>query len=195
MTNQIRQPDLNAPRFRPTRTSLLNEKFVLQFKAKYPQYKDIPNADIKSILVRFNNKLWEEVIKYRDGVELPQNLGYIFIGTCEPAKKFNQDYIASLKYNKQLSHRNFASDNYLAKIFYTNFSNKYRLVDREIWQFKGERNFTRAVGKHYPENWKNYIKVENYTYINELYKKRRFKERSIQEVSKLIDNYNEFDLN
>lgn len=195
MNNKVKKPDLKAPRFRPTRKGLLNEKFCKKFKDKYPQYKDIPDAQIKSILLRFNIKLWEEAITYRDGVELPENLGYIFIGTCNPAKKQNTDYVNSLKYDMQVSHRNFSSDNYLAKIFYTNFSNKYRLMDREIWQFKGARDFTRSVAKNYPENWKKYIKVENYMLINELFKKRTFKNKCIAEVAELTIEYNEFDLN
>jgi hypothetical protein len=195
MTSKIRKPDLNAPRFRPKRTSLLNEAFYTRFKKKYPQYKDVSNKLLKSVIVGFNKKLWETVIEYRDGVELPENIGYIFIGTCNPAKKNNPDYIKSLKYNQQVSHRNFASDNHLAKIFYTNFNNKYRLVDREIWQFKGERDFTRAVGREYPENWKKYIRVEPYMLINELYKKRMFRNNYIKEVSELTKDYNEFDLN
>jgi hypothetical protein len=68
-------------------------------------------------------------------------------------------------------------------------------MDREIWQFKGARDFTRSVAKHYPENWKKYVKVENYMLINELFKKRNFKDRYIKEVAELTIEYNEFDLN
>ena len=78
MTNYFKKPDLNAPRFRAKRTSILNESLYLKFKEKYPQYKDISNSTLKSIIVTFNKRIWENAIGNRDGTELPEVLGYIY---------------------------------------------------------------------------------------------------------------------
>ena len=44
--------------------------------------------------------------KNRDGVELPDSLGYIFIGTCPAAKTVNTNYALSKEYGKVLQNKN-----------------------------------------------------------------------------------------
>lgn len=193
--DKIKQPDLNAPRFRPIRTSILNKEFFKRFKKKYPQYKDKNDTELKKIIDEFNRLIWNQTIKNRDGVELPENLGYLFIGTCSPVvKKKNIDFSRSIKYNTRLKFRNFESDNYVAKIFYTNYASKYKFKNRQIWQFKGDRNFTRSVSKAYPENWKMYIQVENFQKINKFYKKSKARDYHAKKLEIDIINYNEFDM-
>lgn len=188
----INQLNLKGPRFRPTRTVTLGRDFLRRFKAKYPQYKSMHNEEIKAAVVRFHEVLSEKVILFRDGVELPEELGYIFIGTCMSPKKENVDFAASKKLNSRVKYRNFESDNYLAKIFYTNYSNKYRLVDREIWGFKAARKFTRLVGKTYPQEWKKYVQVENYRIINTIFKKRSVRDYYRAKTEVFTEDYNEF---
>ena len=50
---------------------------------------NIDNNKFKKIINLFNERIWKEVIENRDGVELPDSLGYIFIGTCPAAKSVN----------------------------------------------------------------------------------------------------------
>ena len=85
----------------------------------------------------------------RDGVELPDSLGYLFIGTCPPAKGVNTDYSLSKEYGKVLQNKNWETDGNIGKIFYTNYSTKYRFKNRELWQFTAVRNFKRSVAKKY----------------------------------------------
>ena len=92
-------------------------------------------------------RIWKEVIENRDGVELPDSLGYIFIGTCPAAKSVNIDYALSKKYGKVLQNKNWETDGKIAKIFYTNYSTKYRFKNRELWQFTAVRQFKKAVAK------------------------------------------------
>jgi hypothetical protein len=69
-----------------------------------------------------------------------------------------------------IQHRNWESDNYLAKLFYTNYyDSKYGFKFHEIWAFKGCREFTKEIGKAYPENWKKYIQVDHTLKISKLY--------------------------
>ena len=140
--------------------------------------------------------MWNQVIKNRDGVEFPEGLGFLFIGTCRPIKKNPRlDYVTSFKHNQRLKERNFESDNYVAKIFYTNYANKYKFRNRELWQFKGERDFTRTVSEHYPLNWKLYIQVENFQRINKLYQNSKGREYYAKKLETDIIGYNEFDMN
>lgn len=195
MITKIKKPDLGAPRFRPTRYNVLTKELLKKFREKFPQYKEYSDTEFRKIISTFNTLLWQSAITNRDGAEFPENLGYTFIGSCPSPKKFNTDQSASMKTGERVRHRNFESDNFLAKIFYTNYANKYKFQHRELWQFKGVRDFTRAVGQAYPENWKMYLQVDNLAHISKMYKKS-FKTRYIMKRNdNLIETYNEFEMN
>jgi hypothetical protein len=161
MINNFKKPDLNAPRYREKKLGLLNTKIINEFKEKYPAYKNIDNEKLKSIIKLYNKKLWQGVIDNRDGVELPDSLGYLFIGTCAPSKTVNTNYALSKEYGKVLQNKNWETDGNIGKIFYTNWSTKYRFKNREFWRFKACREFKRAVAKSYPENWNMYRVMKN----------------------------------
>ena len=120
--NTIKTPDRKAPRFKPDRHNVLDTKMVTRFKRKFPQYKNLDYSEIRKIIGTHNKLIWNTAIEFRDGAEFPDLLGYIFIGTCPSAKKFNTDMKKSMELGQRVRHRNFASDNHLAKIFYTNYA-------------------------------------------------------------------------
>lgn len=189
-----KKPDVKAPRFRIDSPGILDEKFYKAFKKKYPQYQKYSNKELGDIISMFNGKLWQEVIDNRDGIELPESLGYIFVGTCpSPIVRKNSDFGES---NKTLVHtriKNYETNGYLAKIFYSNYSSKYVFMFREIWEFKGARQFTRAVSAAYRKDWKKYIVVENDRLISKLYKKVKAIQWSIENSKIIPENYNEFE--
>jgi hypothetical protein len=194
----IKAPDVKAPRVRLKAKRLINNEFYNSFKKKHPQFKDVPNATLKKIIITFNTELWNTAINTRDGVEMPEGLGYVFIATCQPSTKRNNINIkASLASGVAVKHRNLMSDNYLAKIFYTNFANKYKFMHRELWAFTGCRDFKRSVSKTYPEKWMNYIQVTNGEKVRDRYKKAKRIELIIKKQalnSLATDNYNEFQI-
>lgn len=209
MIKEFKKPDLSSPRCRGGVYHIIKKsnnqylkgkhtpQFLKEFKEKYPQYKDVSMENVLNILETFHGKLWEYALHNRDGIELPEGLGYIFIGTCASAKKYNVDFGNSIKEGFTLRHRNFESDNYLAKIFYTNFSSKYKFKNREMWYFKATRNFKRSVPKVYKENWKTYVQVESGRNISKYLKNAKkvsfFKNKRKNYI--VDDSYNEFDLN
>ena len=188
MNKNFKKPDLNAPRFREKRLSLLNKNLLEEFKEKYPKYGSISNEKLKSIIKLYNENLWEGVIKYRDGVELPDSLGYLFIGTCSPAKytKTNINYAMSSQYNKVLQNNNWETDGNIGKIFYTNASAKYKFKNRELWKFEACRKFKRSVASEYPKDWTKYTIVQNKYQIAHLYQDKL--------KSSDLENYNEFEI-
>ena len=194
----FKKPDLNAPRKRESIYSIYNANFLKKFKKENPEYKNVSNSDLKKILHVFNGSLWDHAINNRDGVELPENLGFIFLGTCISPKKYNTDFGRSIK-DGDIRHRqkNFDSDNFLAKIFYTNFANKYKFKNRELWKFEAVRDFKRSVSKVYPNNWKIYVQVENNRNISkymEAYKRTEWIKHT-RDTFVIDPLYNEFDLN
>ena len=103
MINNFKKPNLNAPRYREKRLGLLNYETIKEFKDKKPLYSKIDNSKLKQIIKTYNIKLWKAVIENRDGVELPDSLGFLFIGTCPSSKTVNTNYALSQKVWKGLT--------------------------------------------------------------------------------------------
>tara|TARA_R110001632_G_scaffold43724_1_gene111184 strand:+ start:490 stop:1056 length:567 start_codon:yes stop_codon:yes gene_type:complete len=187
MINNFKKPNLNAPRHRQKRLGLLNEQIIKEFKEKKPLYSNIDSVKLKKIIKIYNAKLWNGVIDNRDGVELPDSLGYLFIGTCPSSKSINTNYVLSNQYGKVLQNKNWETDGNLAKIFYTNYSTKYRFKNRELWRFEACRDFKRTVAKKYPSNWTKYVVMKNKYKVAHLY------DANPEETSKALLDYNEFE--
>ena len=82
------------------------------------------------------------------------------------------DYSLSKKYGKVIQNKNWDTDGNVGKIFYTNYSPKYRFKTRELWQFTAIRQFKRAVAKIYPTQWKKYIKMKKKIRVADMYKRK-----------------------
>ena len=191
---QFRKPDLNAPRYRAKCLDVLKKDFYKQFREAHPKLKHLTDKDIKNIIREVNGKTWQMVVDERDGIELPEQLGYIFIGSCPAPKKENPNYHISKQLEKVIQHRNWESDQYLAKIFYTNSATKYRFQFSRLWGFSPVRQFSRTVGKTYPENYTKYLVVDDHKNINTIFRKKSYKLK-MQEIEKeMLKTYNEFDL-
>lgn len=193
MSREYKKPDLNAPRYRPKKLNLTNADFYNKFIEDNPKHSHLTIKQFKDIITSFNGKIWEGVVKERDGVQLPEQLGYIFIGSC-PRKKSNVDFSKSGEHGVVLQNQNWESDQYIAKIFYTNYETKYRFKNHELWGFKGLRDFTRAVGKAYPKEWKKYVQVDNLMKISRLFRMEKFKQFKTDETVDLLKTYDEFNL-
>jgi hypothetical protein len=185
-------PDLHASRLRIKPKRILTKDFIAEFKEKHSEFSTLDDKTIKKIVMKFNENIWKEVIEYRDGVELPESLGYLFIGTCTFNRDTNVNYGLSVKYGKEIKNRNLESDSKLAKIFYTNYQTKYKFANRELWGFQSVRQFKRSVAKEYPVSWQKYIVVDSYKKVSEMFSKAMRKaggKKQDQEVLKLYDEF------
>lgn len=193
MAKVFKKPDLTAPRYRPKKLNLTNVDFYNKFIQDNPKYSNLSLEDFKKIISTFNGEIWKTAINDRDGIELPEQLGYIFIGSC-PRKKSNIDFSKSKEYGTNIQHQNWESDNFTAKIFYTNYETKYRFSNHDLWGFKGVRNFTRTVGQTYPLEWKKYLMVDNLIKVSRVFRKEKRKQIKKQETEILLEEYDEFNL-
>jgi hypothetical protein len=191
---EFKKPDVTAPRFRPDVQSVMNKKFFDSFRKKYPKYKDLTDSELRKIGKTFNQILYQAVIDTRDGVELPEQLGWIFIGTCQQSKKQNTDFAKSKQYGVRVSNNNWATDGKLAKIFFSNFAPKHKIKNREYWKFVACREFKRSVAKTYPENWNIYAEVEPTKQANLVYSKAFYKDLKTKEENEALKTYNEFEI-
>ena len=189
-----RQPDLNAPRFRKDNFNIFSDKEFKKNLNTLKLSKKYNIIEMKNIIKTFNETVWENVIDNRDGVKLPENLGILFVGTCQPKRKSkNVDFKSTVDYNKVIQHRNWESDDYLAKIFCTTFHNKRSVKNRELWSFKASRNFSRSVSKAYPSNWNMYHKIDPNKQISYLFEMAKIELTKNAENERLLEVYNEFE--
>lgn len=192
MNKQFNKPDLHAPRFRPKRTNILNKALFNDFLEKFPEYNGITLEQFKSIIHTFNEELYNGIIQNRDGVELPEGLGFVFMGTCPSAKKQNIDIKKSIEYGVAATHQNWDSDHNLLKIFYTNHTSKYPLLHKQVWAFKAVKQFRKAASDAYKEQWPRYIVVDPMQKISAMFTKMRKRDFIAEEVKNIPDDYNEF---
>jgi hypothetical protein len=191
---EIKKPDIKGPRYRPEVHNIMNKEFFDSFRQKHPKYKNLNDADLRNIGKAFNRLVFQTVIDTRDGVQLPESIGWLFVGTCQQSKKYNIDFAKSHQYGVTVSNKNWATDGKLAKIFYTNHAPKIRIKNREFWKFIACREFKRAVAKGYPENWQMYIVADPTKKIEHTYSNTRYKEFKARQTAKTLETYNEFDL-
>lgn len=189
----FKKPDLNGPRYRPKKQNILNIDLHKRFLEKYPKYKGVVSHEqMKDIVTSFNTAIWEEVIDNRDGVELPEQLGYVFIGTCPKKIHSNIDYKTSGELGIKVQNQNWESDQYLAKIFYTNYENKYSFRFHELWSFVGVRDFKRSVAKTYPKEWKKYIMMDDTQQTSKIFRKQVVKDFMKNNIEIIPESYDEF---
>jgi hypothetical protein len=188
---EYKEPDVKGPRFKQGSVNIINDAFVKEFKEKYPKYKDLSKSEMGVIIRKYNETVWKEVIENRDGVQLPEGVGILFIATCKSPIRQNIDFSKSKKYGVTVTNKNWETDGKLAKIFYTNYNTSFRFQNRECYGFIACRDFKRTVAKVYPENWNMYVTVEPTKKLRDNYKKQVYKEKL--RAKQLID-YNEFDL-
>lgn len=190
----FRKPDLSAIRYRIKRKNIISDEYYESFIKKHPNCKNISKKDLRRIVTAFNTKIWEQIIQYRDGIELPEGLGNIFVGSCPRVEKENIDYGKSIKYGTKVTHKNYDTDGHVSKIFYTNYSVKYKIKDRNLWGFSACRFFKRAVTKAFKEDFKKYIVVDNTTKVSHLYVKNFQKEKMQMKTNAALEFYDEFDM-
>lgn len=191
---EFKKPDVKAPRFRPEAHHVLNKEFFEMFKKKYPKYKKLDNSLLKTIIKKFNTNVYQTVIDKRDGVQLPEMIGWLFIGTCQQSKKKNIDFAKSNKYGVTVTNKNWETDGKLAKIFFSSYAPKHKMRNKEFWGFTASREFKRSVAKSYPENWNIYVVVDATTKLRQTYQKSMQKDYLLKKQSEALETYNEFDL-
>lgn len=194
MKQYVKSPDLNAPRYRKRPYHVDKSKLHKEFIKKYPEYKGLTSPQFKEIIYQFNELTRDAAVKERSGIALPEGLGHIFIGSCKPStRRGNVSPVLSSKHNQKVKNTNMHTDSKVCKIFYTNYIEKYRFKNRDLWTFSGHRNFTRSASKAFTEHWERYVIVEPYMKVNNMYRKRKNRDYAKMKEKETLDSYNEFE--
>jgi hypothetical protein len=198
MKTTFKKPDLSAPRFRPSKHVVLTKELYKKFLKANPDY-DITYENFKKIITTFNKNIVQGAIDNRSGIELPQNIGYVFLASCEKPKKQNIDIKKSTEYGVIANHKNWDSDNKLLKIFFVNKDSYRGLTYKNLWGFKPIRNFKRNASKAFIENYNNYISLDLYTKPSSLFNRITTKKYTAKEINSDIfsvipEGYDEFNI-
>lgn len=191
---EFRKPDVKATRFRFKKHKVTDDDFMKTLAQKHPELAKYSKANLNTVVSAFNEELWKGALEHRDGIELPESLGYLFIGACPRVFKENIDYGKSIKYGVKVTHKNWETDGHVGKIFFSNYYAKYKLKDRSIWGFTATRDFKRTTTKVFKEDWKKYVIINGMLSIAALYKKRSQKEYAQRITQEKVKEYNEFDM-
>lgn len=188
----FRTPNVKGPRFKATSYDVLNKETYKKFIEKYPEYAGISEAVFKKVIKEFNQTLWRTALDERDGIELPQSMGHLYIASCEASTKENVDYRKSALLGFKVFHRNLSTDGKIAKVFYSNHSNRYNFANKGLWAFKAERNFARTLTKEYPEKWHMFVLKEKFRKGEVLKSNKRKAFIKDKQKESATDDYNEF---
>lgn len=185
--------DRTKPRFRPDRYEPINDAFINELNEKVPETKNIKKADISKVIKDFNDYVREFICENREGVELPQGIGYLFLGVCKnSANTINMPM--STKYKQKISFKNWNSDGRLGKIFYSNSSVKYKIVDNNLWIFRPAREFKKDSSKAFSENWKIFIEIDPKIKLSTYLRDHSY-QRAVDKFRKeSAEKYNEFNI-
>ena len=192
MPSTFNKPNLKAPRHHRKNLNVLDVQFFQGMRKAHPQLKKYSDTKLREVIWESNVQLYKDVIEHRDGVELPEFLGYLFIGSCPKPYYENINKKVTMDLGQTIEHRNYESDGFIAKIFYTNYETKYQFKFHDLWGFKSCRNFSREVAKTYPGNWKKYIQVAHMLKISRLFRKEKRRIALNIKTEILLEQYDEF---
>lgn len=176
------KPDLHKPRVRRTVKKILNIKFYRRF---YKQHKalNLTKKDIRNIIFTFHGLCTDSIANTRDGIELPEQLGYIFLGSCKKKEK-PVDEKKSMEYNIQLNQLNWDSNGWLCKVSYTNFASKYRFKNAHLWAFQSSKVLKTKVSHAYRKDYKKYVIIDNFKKLNHIFRLAKMKLKDILKNNK-----------
>ncbi len=190
--NDFNKPDFSKPRYRAKRLEIDGKEFYKSLVDKIPDASKLGHSEVKKLIKQFNETVLQNIVDNREGVELPQGLGYIFIGSCK-IKKECVDYGKSIKYGIRVTHKNWNTEGYASKIFYSNCSVKYKIPDNNMWIFKAARKLKKEASKAFSENWNKYVHIDENTKLSKYISVGKLIDRRNQQTRDRLKTYNEFE--
>jgi hypothetical protein len=154
-------PNRKASRKGKIATRIMDTGQIKRFRAMHPEYLDITLKEFTSIVRAFNTAVIEEVIKNRDGVILPENIGKLSIITFSRSKRKIIDFGKSNETGVLHYHRNWNTDNRLCKIVYNSRVNNLANKNSILFGFIPCREFKKRVSETINKNWQKYLYLDN----------------------------------
>ena len=183
MAKAYKKPNLHASRKREKAVNLLAYPerdpygFFARTKEQHPDLQQYSNKEIAGWIKSYLEVLADEVVTNRNGVMLPNDLGFVIVSSCkvsEETSNRNINFKASNEAGYQIYHNNIGCEGYIAKIAYTNDIPYHRLlVDGKV-HFKACRALKRAVAAEFKKGRQNrYKRFTKQQPISKLFRKQK----------------------
>lgn len=170
--------DPSAPRYRPEFTKVLNRTMWRRFFRENPQFKPFKHVysyqQLTDLLKNFHLNITKLAIDNRDGVLLPERLGWIFLSSIKkPKRTVNEKLSNELGYD--IGYSNNHTDGKLLKINYRSAAKAFNFENKDLWKFYPAQNFQDKASKAFSEKYMLYIVAEDIRAIkgreNDFYKR------------------------
>lgn len=188
----FKAPDITAPRFKIRSKPVIDKDFLDKFRKRFPENRNIKHTTFSRIMIAVHEEIVQGIIENRDGIELPEGLGFLFIANCQKSKKQNIDFKASKLAGEKVLHQNWESDNRLMKIMFSNGAAKYKLPNKQVWAFRLSKANRKTVSAAYKKQWAKYHIIPNMKGIQSMFKRGLRKTRFKDRVTEIPMDYNEF---
>lgn len=166
--DMVRVPIQKGPRARNIVKSILNVTLYNEFKSKYPN-ANISRETFKKIIIRGNEILRDAILENREGVILPKGFGRLFIGAYDKnPKKPYYDWSILMNKGFAYSHKNYESDRYFCKLFYSAFGEDVRYPFKGFWYFKTAHEMSLRVSKAFRADYNKFIKVPKFKRLKQI---------------------------
>ena len=191
----MNNPALKLPRCRFKSKSIIDDVFIKDVKAKIND-ETVDSKMIRSVIKSFNLKICDTIVKERDGIDLPEDLGVIFVASKKYHRKgmYSQDPTVYKKTGQNIDFTNLHTDGLIADIIYTNHHSNFTFASKGNWSYDACRILTRSVSSNFRENWSMYKNLSS-TVANEKRELRaKIKEYIDNKTTKVQAEYDEFNL-
>lgn len=166
--------------------------YFKQLKAQYPELKQYTNGEIRRHIIAYNKCIADTICTHRDGVELPEHMGTVFVGALK-SKNPPIDWTATEKTGKIIYQNSLKSMGYSFIIFYVHSLEKYNFANRGIWKITCTETVTSKVGAAFNKNWKNFISIPSRQHVEGFIKNYWNKYRANKKHKEELKSYNEFE--
>jgi len=174
-------------------------EFYNKLKEEHPELRKYTNQQILKYIEDFNFLLADTIIDYRDGVQLPANMGLLMV--CTMGKRTNSiDHKKSAELGVEVRMLNEHSDGYGGGIYYSTCMPKENQVKNvhmykncQYWTMEPSFKLKQQIKDAYIENWKKYHMVSKRRRYEDLVENSYHKQmKNKQDIKQIKDTYDEF---
>lgn len=158
---KYKKPDRSKSRVRRKSFNLVDYHFIKEFKNKHPEH-DMTRSEFNMIIRHFNENIVDAVVDNTDGLQLPERLGFLQIIGCPRPKGKVINYGKSNETGVVHYHKNWDTDNKLAKILFKNKLKGYSIKNNRFWGLETSRLFKEKASAAFKACFSKYIYKENY---------------------------------
>ena len=169
MRSTYKKPNRKAPRFRNKVKRALDQDFFVKLTKMYPDLT-ISRQDVRKILNTFHAIAIQVIAETRDGFEFHEQLGNIIVGKFKTQEIWKGNVPESIKYETKIDYLNWEQNEWICKIFYSNFASKYRFRNAALWAFEPARSMKKSVSKAFVKDPYKYVFADHYNRINQVFR-------------------------